>query len=150
MTTVLADARLGVVVADSSISDGDRQWRGRKVFRVGGDIVAFSGAVDEGMMFVDWLRKGAQAAKKPKLSSGRFQGLVLNTHGLFSFQYDLLLPVPVECGFEAIGSGGKAAMCAYEALGFTDPKRAVQIVCKHDAGSRAPVRVYHLKKHEPT
>jgi hypothetical protein len=37
-----------------------------------------------------------------------------------------------------------AALAAYEALGFTDPKRAVQIVCRHDLNSRAPVRVYRL------
>ena len=48
-------------------------------------------------------------------------------------------------GIEAIGSGGKAAICAYEALALTDPVHAVRIVCKHDAGSRAPVRVYRLK-----
>lgn len=33
MTSILADARLGVMVSDSSISDGDRVWLGRKTYR---------------------------------------------------------------------------------------------------------------------
>lgn len=145
MTTVLADARIGVVVADSSISDGDRQWCGRKVFRIHGELVAFAGPADEGLLFVDWMRR-RMAGQKPKLSAD-FKGLVLSEHGLFEFNHDLLMPVRVESGREAIGSGGKAAICAHEALDWSDPKRAVQIVCRHDAQSRPPVRVYHLKKH---
>ena len=60
------------------------------------------------------------------------------------FDANYLQPTRLASGREAIGTGGKAAMCAYEALWFTDPRRAVSIVCKHDAASRTPVRVYRL------
>lgn len=142
MTTVLADAKLGVMVADSGLSDGDRQWAGRKVFRVRGELAAFSGPMDSGMLFVEWLRRGC-ADPKPKLSNG-FSGLLLARTGLYSFNHDLLMPVPVESGREAIGSGAKGAICAYEALGWKDPRRAVLIACRHDANSRVPVRAYKL------
>lgn len=70
--------------------------------------------------------------------------LILNSAGVFMYDSNYTHPVKVERGIEAIGSGGKAVMCTYEALGFSDPRRAVRIVCKHDAGSRGPVRSYRL------
>ncbi len=146
MTTILADAILGLMVADSNVSDTDRHWAGKKVFRHRGDLIGCSGPLDEIQLFKNWYL-GGMVGKKPKLAT--FHALILNQHGLFSFYHDLIIPLPVQSGRDASGSGAKAAMCAYEALGWKDPKRAVQIVCRHDAGSRGPVRVYHLKKHEP-
>lgn len=146
MTTVLADFHLGIIVADSSISDADRVWRGRKVFHVNDALIGFAGNVEDWIAFRAWFKDGAVASKKPKLTS-TFMALVMSGRGLFTYYSDLVLPCPVPGGREAIGSGAKAAMCAYEALAWKDPKRAVQIVCRHDSGSRAPVRVYHLKKH---
>lgn len=54
-------------------------------------------------------------------------------------------PIHVQSGREAIGSGAMAALAVHEALDFADPARAVRVVCRHDAGSRGPVRVYHLR-----
>lgn len=143
MTTVLADARLGVIVADSNISDGDRTWSGRKVFRVKGCLIGYAGNEEDSIAFLDWFKSGHDVAKKPKLTN--FSALLLSPRGLFSYDQDLILPLPVAKGIESIGTGAKAAMSAYEALDWKDPKRAVQIVCRHDSSSRAPVRVYHLK-----
>jgi precorrin-6B methylase 1 len=70
--------------------------------------------------------------------------LMLSESGLFIYDKSTM-PQKVARGIEAIGTGAKAAMCAYEAMGYADPKRAVAIVCKHDSGSRTPVRVYRLK-----
>ena len=61
---------------------------------------------------------------------------------LFDSNCDTLTRVP--SGREAIGSGGKGAICAFEALGFLDAAKAVRIACTHDSGSRPPVRTYHL------
>ncbi len=47
MTTIVADWRFGVMVSDSSISDGDRIWLGRKVFRIREELLGFCGDVDE-------------------------------------------------------------------------------------------------------
>jgi hypothetical protein len=57
MTTILADLKLGVMVADSSISDGDRVWSGRKVFRFKGTLLGFSGNIDEAIEFLAGIKK---------------------------------------------------------------------------------------------
>ena len=146
MTTVLADARLGVMVADSALSDGDRQWAGRKVWRVKDELVGVAGNWSECLQIFQWY-KGGMRTTAPRFKNVSM--LVLSPRGLVVMDQDLV-PQAVESGREAIGSGAKAAMCAYEALAWKDPRKAVQIVCRHDAGSRAPVRVYSLKKHGST
>lgn len=146
MTTVLADSHLGIVVADSGISDGDRQWVGRKVWRIGGALVAIAGNLDECQGFLAWYRGGMEEKPPPMANAS---AMAMTEQGIVYFSGSAV-PLVVESGREAIGSGAKAAMCAYEALGWQDPKRAVQIVCRHDARSRAPVRVYQLKKHGQT
>ena len=140
MTTILADYRLGVMVADSSVSDGDRVWLGRKVYRHKGALIGFAGDVNEAEQFLAWYKK--QEGKPPKFTNS--QALVLSDAGLRCFNTSCI-GEKIPGGVESIGSGAKAAMCAYEALAFTDPVLAVRIVCKHDAGSRAPVRVHRLK-----
>ena len=138
MTTVLADAKLGVMVSDSNFTDDDRVWLGRKVFRVKGNLVGVAGSVKEWSRVLDWMRKGG---KEPAF--GNCSLLVLSDKGLHL--YTSPKPEKIESGIDAIGTGAKATMCAYEALGFVNPRRAVSIVCKHDAGSRSPVRVYRLR-----
>lgn len=140
MTTILADARLGVMVSDSSISDGNRVWAGRKVFRHKGSLLGFAGDINEAIPFLEWWRGGCQG-KPPKFSGS--QALVLSEKGLLSFHVSCT-PQIMKGGIEAIGSGSKAAMCAYDALGHKDPAQAVAIVCNHDSGSRKPVRTYRV------
>lgn len=140
MTTLLADARLGLMVSDSSISDGDRVWIGRKVYRWRGHLIGFAGDVNEAEEFLKWFKRGG-TGKPPKFTGS--QAMILSADGLCTYNVSTT-PERIVRGFEAIGSGAKAAMCAYEALGFEDPHKAVSIVCKHDAGSRAPVRTYRL------
>lgn len=140
MTTVLADARLGVMVSDSNVSDGERCGRMRKVWRVRGELIGCAGTVAEIEAFVAWYRSGMQdKARFPSVSA-----LVLTRDGLLHFAGSDM-PIHVQGGREAVGSGAMAAMAAYEALEFRDPRKAVRIVCKHDAGSRGPVRVYKLR-----
>ena len=139
MTTILCDARHGLMVSDSSISDGDRIWIGRKVYRWRGSLIGFAGDCNEAEEFLRWHKSGV--GKPPKFTGS--QALILSASGLCAYNVSTT-PEPVKRGIEAIGSGAKAAMCAYEALGFEDPQRAVAIVCRHDAGSRSPVRTYRL------
>ena len=141
MTTILADFKLGVMVADSSISDGDRVWNGRKVYRHRGALIGLAGDVNEAGLFLAWW-KGGCVDRPPRFTGS--QALVLDAQGLTSFN-TACVTEKIISGREAIGSGAKAAICTYEALAWTDPVLAVRIVCKHDSGSRAPVRVYRLK-----
>lgn len=137
MTTILADFRLGVMVADSSVTDDDRVWVGRKVHRHKGVLYGFSGLLLEGEAFLAWVRGG------PKPTFSGSSCLMMDGSGLYLFNGTLKIE-KVRRGIEAIGSGAKAVICAYEALAWTDPVKAVKIVCKHDADSRAPVRTYRL------
>jgi hypothetical protein len=141
MTTILADLRLGVMVSDGTTTDSDRVWSQRKVWRVKGCLVGIAGDFAQGRLFVEWLRGGAKG-QAPKFNES--EALVMSDGGLFYYGNNLV-PEKVAHGIEAIGTGSKAAMCAYEALAFTDPVLAVKIVCKHDSGSRGPVRTYRLK-----
>lgn len=141
MTTILADYKLGLMVTDSSINDGDRAWSGRKVFRVKGALVGMAGDDSNCTKFLEWYRGGLEGP----IDMGEASALILTSRGLFLFDANYEKPRRLELGREAIGTGAKAAMCAYEALGFTDPRKVVRIVCKHDASSRAPVRSYNLK-----
>lgn len=140
MTTILSDYKLGIMVSDSSISDGDRVWGGKKVWRVKRTLVGLAGEDAQIQSFLAWYRGGM----KTKLDMGTASALILRPDGLFFMDANYTEPTRLALGREAIGTGGKSAMCAYEALGFTDPKLAVRIVCKHDAASRAPVRSYSL------
>lgn len=141
MTTILADAKLGVMVSDSRISDGDRVWSGRKVWRHDGHLIGVAGVWSSCLAFVDWFKSGRPAGVPVNVKGASM--IVLAPQGLILFDDDMM-PQVIESGREAIGSGAKAAMCAYEALGWTDPARAVRIVCRHDASSGGPVRTYRL------
>lgn len=127
------------MLADSSISDDDRVWLDRKVYRVKGCLIGFAGDYEEGRMFLDWIK-----GKRDKPKCKELTALMLNHEGLFVFEGDHMEPRKVTRGIEAIGTGAKAVICAYEALGFSDPRKALRIVCKHDAGSRPPIRTYTL------
>lgn len=140
MTTVLGDARLGIMVSDSQWSDGVQKGHTRKVHRIGKQLIGCAGNMDETTLFLAWCRAGCEG-KAPKTPN--FSAIVLNAKGLFHcYANDILMPI--ENGWHAIGTGAVAAMVAHEALGFANPRLAVSIVCKHDAGSRGPVRVYRL------
>lgn len=141
MTTIIADFRLGVMVADSNISDGNRVWIGRKVFRCKGALLGFAGDVNEAIEFMAWWKRGC-TGRRPAFSKS--EALVMTPEMLLSFNC-ALTAAHVKSGIETIGTGGKAAICAYEALAFTDPVLAVKLACKHDAESRGPVRVYRMK-----
>jgi hypothetical protein len=139
MTTIAADVRLGLMVSDSNVSDEICVWKMRKVWRIQGSLIGLSGHVEHFAPFLKWCREGLTDAP-PKLPN--LHALVLSHAGLLHFAGGL--PMAIQSGRYAIGTGAMAAMAAMEALEWADPKRAVQIVCRHDAGSRGPVRVYRL------
>lgn len=142
MTTILADATHGVMVSDSYLTDEDRTWSVRKVFRMRGALVATSGDAHQGEEFFAWYRAGAD--QPPDFLFDDACALVLTPRGLFLFDENVLGLARVPSGREAIGSGAKAAMAAYHALGFADPRQAVRIACRYDANSRPPVRLYRI------
>src|SRR5688572_4885484 len=105
------------MVADSLITDEDRVWTGRKVWRVKGVIVGVAGPEECRDGFLNWIRRGMEG----KAPAGTCSALLLGSGGLFFFEPGYSAPLRIERGLESIGTGAKAAMCAYEALGFTNP-----------------------------
>ncbi len=144
MTTILADAKLGLMVADSNMIDEDagRRWSVRKVKRLRGALLACAGDVMQGNYFIDWWKEGAET--EPKFKFDESAALVLDDSGLYLFDATTPMLTRVPSGREAIGTGAIAAMAAYEALKWKDPRRAVTIACKHDRNSAPPVRLYRL------
>ena len=137
---MLADSAQGIMVCDSVASDQVRAWTTRKVFRVHGALIGLAGQLDQFGVFLAWAKTAFQDSP-PKL--GNIDALVLTPSGLLNFAGSGL-PIKVHSGRQAIGTGAMAAMAAYEALGWQDARKAVTIACRHDANSRAPVRVYKL------
>lgn len=142
MTTILADFARRMIVADSHATDEDRAWSIRKVHRIRGALVACSGSVIAGEAFCDWFR--ADDGSPPDLDMADSSILVMDSSGLYVFDDDVLGLTKVPGGVEAIGSGAKGALCAYDALDRSDMRKAVRVACKYDAHSRAPVRSFKL------
>lgn len=133
------------MVSDSNVTDGTRVWSMKKVFRVRGSLVGLAGIVSEMDAFLQWYKAGARFPEgRWSFSFEDSEALILTPDGLFDFEQKRESFRRIKNGYESIGSGAMSAIAAHEALDRADPKRAVAIACKHDAGSRAPVRLYTL------
>jgi ATP-dependent protease HslVU (ClpYQ) peptidase subunit len=139
MTTVLADARAGVMVADTLCLYGDRKLYGRKVTRINGLLVATAGSSADGDSFLEWVKNGRHG-KPPRMSN--FEALILSSEGVHLVQGDCRA-VRVERGFDAIGTGGQVALGALVA--GAGPREAVRIACELDAGSGGKIEVFKLR-----
>jgi hypothetical protein len=140
MTTITADAKRGLMACDSMASTGDAWWPCTKVYRAGDALVGGAGDVVAVRQFVAWYLDG-QRTPKPKIPDS-FCCLVLNPEGLFYWASNLV-PVPIERGFHAIGSGGNAALGAM--LAGANVKKAVEIACQVDTASGGEVVLHKLK-----
>jgi ATP-dependent protease HslVU (ClpYQ) peptidase subunit len=140
MTTILADAKRGVMVCDSKATFGSEWFPVQKVFRHEHELFGFAGTQSEGIRWLDWYANG-QRGKMPSianvgimiLSAAEGVRLVEGSGTLFS----------VERHFYAVGSGSTAAMGAF--MAGADAKKAVEIACKIDAGSGGDIVVHKLK-----
>lgn len=140
MTTILADAKKGVMVCDSKATFGGEWFPVKKVFRHDKELFGFAGTQSEGIRWLDWYSAG-QRGKMPSITNVSIMilspeegvRLVEGSGTLFS----------VERHFYAIGSGSTAAMGAY--MAGKDAKRSVEIACQIDAGSGGAVVVHRLK-----
>jgi hypothetical protein len=141
MTTVLADAKAGLMVSDSCVTAGDRVWSGPKIFRIRGHLLGFAGDVSARDRFRKWWKEGGEG-DGPSFKGG--EALVMTPEGILQYYHGDDPMEIISSGREAIGSGGKAAIAAYDALGWDNARRAVEVACRHDSGSRAPIRAMKL------
>jgi len=140
MTTIAADAKRGLMAADSMTSTSDSWWPSTKVHRAGDALIGGAGEAAVIRQFVAWYSDG-QRLPKPRLSD-TFCALVLNPDGLFYWASNLV-PEPIERGYHAIGSGGNAALGAM--LAGANVKKAVEIATQVDTGSGGEVVLHKLK-----
>jgi ATP-dependent protease HslVU (ClpYQ) peptidase subunit len=135
VTTILASMKHRVMVADSHVSGGT-SFKTTKIHRVGDKLVGFSGTLSHCLKFLEWLKHGTPLNLVYDKEEHTFCALVMD--GGFLYYYDNeLIATAVDDQIYAIGSGAEYALGAIDA-GAT-PKRAVEIACKRDDGSKGPV-----------
>ena len=141
MTTIVADARVGLMVSDSKCTGGSTWVPMTKIFRVNGDLFGFAGGVNERERWLKWHRNGRKGPR-PKMES--FEGLLLKPDGTL---YELCsdgLEMLIERGFHAVGSGASAALGAM--LAGKQAREAVEIALQVDAGSGGDICAFNLKE----
>jgi hypothetical protein len=139
MTTIAADASLGLMVCDSQVADGDQKWTCIKVEHIADGLYSAAGEAAECDKFYEWIRRGKKGGK-PKVSD-EFSALALDAGGLFLYDAKLY-PMHIDEPF-AIGTGAKAVRALMK-VGI-DIERAVAVAIEVDAGSGGSVQVYRLK-----
>jgi ATP-dependent protease HslVU (ClpYQ) peptidase subunit len=140
VTTILADAKKGVMVCDSKVTCGDQWWEDpNKVVRIGDELIGFCGVATEGDRWLAWYRAG-QNGPMPKISNS--SALILSPSGLRVMD-SAGGTLPMDRGYMGVGSGGSLAVAAF--LAGADAKKAVEIACQIDNLSGGRVIVHKLK-----
>lgn len=136
MTTIAADATLGLMAADSHWTDEDERGPVRKVYRINGALVGFAGALASVAEARAWM-----AGKRPKPPASDVSALILSGSRLCAWTpIDGYVDVPKRY---AIGTGGKAARAAM--LAGASCARAVAIAREVDANTSGRTRIYKLR-----
>ncbi len=130
--TIIA-ANKDMLCGDSQMSVDTLSTKGKKVYEVNGDFIGMSGDVSDQPQFLEWYK---HKGEKPVLDDG-FSALVLTKKGKLMQYEDVLIPLPVNEKFHAIGSGAHFALGAMSA-GAT-PEQAVRLTCKRIDGCSLPV-----------
>jgi hypothetical protein len=140
VTTIIADAEAGVMVADSKTTDGSVKWSSQKIERIGDSIFGAAGEAQDIETFLAWIRR-KKAAPKPRIKDDDFVAIELNQTGLFRWEHKLK-PFPPGSSKHAIGTGAMAAMAALE-MGAS-AERACEVACLVDDASGLPLQVLKL------
>lgn len=139
MTTILADAKKGLMVCDSKATCDGSWFPVTKVYPVDGELIGFAGLMTEGTRWLDWYANG-QRGKMPAIDN--VSVLILSTDGVRLVESSGR-NVHIERGYHGIGSGGNAALGAF--MAGADARKAVEIACQIDAGSGGQIHVHKLK-----
>jgi ATP-dependent protease HslVU (ClpYQ) peptidase subunit len=139
MTTIFADLKSGVMVCDSKCTYSEIWFEKTKVFKIGDELIGFSGYTAESEKWLAWYAAG-QNGPSPKITNSN--ALILSATNL------LMLDgsgghTAIECGYMGVGTGGPCATAAY--MAGASPEKAVQIACRIDANSGGAVVVHKLK-----
>lgn len=139
MTTIAADAGLGLMASDSQWTDGDARGIARKIFRIRGALIGFAGNLGEIELAREWFKSGFTSDYPDVgVTALIMRGRSLSTWTVIDGE------IPMRQPRFAIGTGGLCARAAM--IAGADCAQAVRIACTIDANSGGRVRVYRLKE----
>lgn len=149
MTTVVADVKRGIIVADTRVTTyGDMtQYAAEKLYRADGSIFGEAGDVENGLKFRRWILDGQPKRGKPSFAHGtdsKFSVLEIDKHGLWLWDYTVVRQRMMEEIF-AIGSGHEIALYAIRVLGKT-AEEAIEEAAKIDIHTALPIQTIHLRE----
>ena len=113
----------GMMAGDRKTVTGDLYFPATKIFKIRGDIVGAAGDAADCENFLEWFDK--QRDRPPKIKGENFDALVLTKKGILTYD-DACIPLKVDRGFHAIGSGALGALIALQ--DGADPKTAIEKV----------------------
>lgn len=148
MTTIIADAKRGVIVADTRVTtySGLTQYAAKKLYRAGKSIYGESGDVENGLKFRRWVLDGMPKKGRPSFggaSDDEFCVLELDKEGIWLWDQTMARQELSEEVF-AVGSGAKIALYVVRVLGKS-AEEAVEEAAKIDIHTAGPVQVMSLK-----
>jgi len=141
--TVIA-ANLKEMAGDSLVSVGGTAYRADKIFHIRDSFVGVAGSADNTTKFLAWFRKECPA-DEPMMTldeDSTFQGLVLNSRGLFYYA-NCTEPDRLHDKHFAIGVGADFALSKLDE--GKSPAEAVRYACKRSTSCGLPVKVLTLK-----
>jgi hypothetical protein len=138
MTTIAADAKEGVMCADSFWTDGDECGTTRKVFRIHGNLLGGAGTTQYLNRWWEAYRSGATLPRGGDISILRLSAKGIDYWHAIDYCWE-----SVEQTYFAIGSGGAIARGAM--MAGASCARAVRIAVNIDALSGGRVRTYRLR-----
>lgn len=146
MTTIIADAKRGVLVSDSRITTFGSltQYGAEKLYRISKAVYGEAGDVEDSLKFRRWVLDGQPKAGRPKYTGDTFNVLELTKGGLYLWDYTLARQEMRETEY-AIGSGQAIALYVMRVLGKT-AEEAIEEVAKIDIHTAGPVQVLSLKE----
>jgi 20S proteasome alpha/beta subunit len=143
VTTICANADIGMMAADSALLADPIVFSTPKLERIGDVIVGASGDAHACEAIFRWVRAGMKTSRPRFKKDAEFEALMMmRDRRLLYLEPGGSINV-IKRGFGAVGSGAPfamGAMLSMVALGFTpDPRMAATIACDLDPNSKGPI-----------
>ncbi len=138
MTVIICDRT--ALAGDSQATSSYGMTTCSKIFRLKkGEIVGISGILVDGLLFIEWLKDGAEG-KAPSMRS--VEALMLRNNTIWNYD-SCSFAMRVGDKVAAIGSGAQFALGAYNA--GASLKESVRIACRLDPCSGGKTRCLYPK-----
>lgn len=140
--------RDGILAADSQATAGNIACRAEKIFALPNCIVGGAGHLTAVIRFVEWMRAGQSAKKKPDLDGDSLAAIVVWPDGRVEEWDGTLVPMPVFEQFTAVGSGRALAIGAMS-MGAS-AVQAVEVAATWDVHTGGEVIAFDVRNIRPT